>query len=433
MDRAGVECLVILTAIITVAGLGGCGAVIDARSPLPAELVESAEIPDIQGVRYWGDVRPVEVIAELRKHFTDTPPIGAHAERIAGRPVIEVLAITGGGANGAFGAGVLSGWSKTGHRPEFELVTGVSAGGLIAPFAFLGAHHDDKLRQIWTQYQTRDLVRVAGLPGLLGGDSLADTKPLFELIQKYVDRSILDEIAAEYRRGRYLLVLTTNLDAQRPVVWNMGAIAASQSPGAADLFHKVLLASAAVPGAFSPVRITVKAGGRLFDELHVDGGVTQQVFVTPLRAPIRAFDPLFPKPPINRFYILENGKQSPVYKSVDQRTLPIATRAIQTLLTSQTEGQIYRIYRRVRDADARFALLSIPPSFPYEPEEVFDKAYQKKLFDVGVALGSQPNPWQARPPELVPTARRPKPSETKPIPRTDGDTEFGAESFFAAH
>ena len=174
------------------------------------------------------------------------PRIAQGATRVRGRPVVEILALSGGGGDGAFGAGVLTGWSERGDRPEFEVVTGVSAGAIIAPFAYLGPRYDGALREIWTKYQTSQIATAQILPGILGGASLADNAPLEDLIARYADKRLLREIAAEYRKGRMLFVLTTNLDAQRPVVWNLGEIAASLRPGSLELSSTVISTSAAM-------------------------------------------------------------------------------------------------------------------------------------------------------------------------------------------
>ena len=195
-------------------------------------------------------------------------------------PVSNLLAISGGAEDGAFGAGLLVGWSDTGTRPSFDLVTGVSSGALIAPFAFLGREYDGQLREIFTKYGRQDIFTY-NVPGLLEGSALADDAPLARLIERYVDDAFMQDIARERAKGRVLLIGTTNLDTQRPVMWDMGRIAMSRNPDAKSLFRKILLASATLPEIFPPVRIQVRVGGQNYDELHVDGGVTRQVFMTP--------------------------------------------------------------------------------------------------------------------------------------------------------
>jgi len=283
-----------LLLVILVAGTSSGCATLSPRSPVPQELVATAGIPGpgLGHVRFWGDEAPKDVVADIRRKMPGLSRL-AESPRQNGVPVVNYLAVSSGGDAGAFAAGLLVGWTRSGRRPRFEVVTGVSAGALIAPFAFLGPAFDKDLEAIWTHYGSEDLIAKQPLAVLLGGSALADTAPLADLIAHYVDRRLLDAIGAEYRKGRLLLIGTTNLDAQRPVIWNMGEIALSRHPQALTLFRQVVLASVSIPVAFPPVRIEVEAGGELRDELHVDGGTTRKVFIAPLQLSLRSLDPLY--------------------------------------------------------------------------------------------------------------------------------------------
>ena len=240
------------------------------------------------------------------------------------------------------------------------------------------------------------------MPGLLGGSSLADTGPLQNLIDKYIDRALLRAVAREYAKGRLLFIGTTNLDAQRPVVWNMGEIAASNHPDALDLFRKVIMASAAIPGAFPPVQIPVVAGGKAYDELHVDGGTTREVFVSPINVPFRTYDVLYQKPPIRRIYVIKNGKAVPEQEVVEPKTLSIVARSIYTLIKNQNLGEIYRIWRMARDDGAAFNFIAVPPGFAVKANQFFDPVYQQALFEEGRKTGRGRIPWMNKPPDLIP-------------------------------
>ncbi len=396
--------LCVLLLVGGMAGAAGCGVSPGRNGIADATLADRAGIAGLPSVRYWGDEAPADIAAEVRKRLPNMPKLAQGATRVDGRPVVELLALSGGGYDGAFGAGLLAGWTQRGDRPQFEVVTGVSAGAIIAPFAFLGPKYDGQLKKIWTEYRTSELVTAQVLPGLLGGPALADTAPLERLIEKYVDQRMLREVAAEYRKGRILLVGTTNLDAQRPVVWNMGEIAASRHPQAPALFRKVLLASSAIPGAFPPVNIPVEVEGKRFEEMHVDGATTREVFVLPAPVPFKAFDPLYSAPPIRKIYIVKNGKIAPETDVVDAKAIPIAVRAISTLIKSQHMGELYRIYRMAKDADAEFNFIAVPPTFDQKPKELFDPDYQTALFEEGYALGRKGTGWMKAPPERRATA-----------------------------
>lgn len=381
--------------------VAGCG-VMDMRNAVPsAALAERAALPGLPGIRAWGDEAPRDVAKEIRTRFPNLPRLSADDARIPGRPTVDILALSGGGGDGAFGAGVLTGWTELGTRPKFDVVTGVSAGAIIAPFAFLGPAYDTQLREVWTQYSTSQIITAQIVPGLLGGSALADTAPLAELIARYVDKKMLREIAAEYRKGRMLMVGTTNLDAQRPVVWNMGEIAASNHPASLELFRKVILASAAIPGAFPPVTLQVAVDGKTYDEMHVDGGTAQEVFVSPMDVPLTAFDKLYTRPPVRRIYIIKNGKITPEQEEVKPQTIPIATRAILTLIKSQNQSGLYKIWRRARDAGADFNFVAVPAEFQGRPKEVFDPVYQSALFEEGRRMIKTPKPWMSAPPQIV--------------------------------
>jgi hypothetical protein len=416
--------LIVATALI----LSGCAATIERNGIASAKLAAVAEVKGMPDVRFWADEVPKDPIAEIKHRTAHLPPIARDAKRMGGRRLIETLALSGGGSDGAFGAGVLAGWTKRGDRPEFEVVTGVSAGAIIAPFAYLGPSEDEKLHTIWTQYKQDEVITTQFLPALFGGPALADTTPLEKLIAQYVDREFLDRIAAQYKRGRILMVLTTNLDAQRPVVWNMGEIALHRTPEATELFRKVILASAAIPAAFPPVKIEVEADGKTYDELHVDGGTTRELFVLPVQAPLKAFDPLFPEPPIRRFFIIKNGKVAPEQEVVKPTTLQIASRSISTLIKSQNQGELYRIYRIAIDGGADFNFMAVPSSFEFKTKQIYDPKYQAALYAEGVEEGRK-GAWLKSPPGqtpiTVPTAAKSpsapaaKPSTT-PAPSATG-------------
>ena len=267
----------------------GCGSV-PKRHPLPPELSTTARIPGIPDARIWGDEIPHyadEWFAQSREELQERYPAWFGKEH-------NYLAISGGGAKGAFGAGLLVGWTAAGDRPEFQMGTGISTGALTAPFAFLGPDYDHVLEEIYTNYSTEDLLKKRNLLKAITMDALYSTKPLAALIARYFDEEVLEALAAEARKGRSLNIGTTNLDAERPVVWRVSAIAASDDPGRLELIRKIILASASIPVAFPPVAFEVEAGGQRYDELHADGGATTQVFLYPAQIDIRDFDKLIP-------------------------------------------------------------------------------------------------------------------------------------------
>ena len=223
-----------------------------ARIPLPASEMEAATVLSVPAgtdeIRIWGDERPAWV-----NEFLNAPDseVKAKFPDIYGQPH-SYLALSGGGLNGAYGAGMLVGWTASGKRPQFTMVTGISTGSLIAPFAFLGSAYDRQLEEIYTKYSTDDLVKRRSLLGMVSQASAADVTPLKSVIAHYVDANLIAAVAAEHRKGRRLFVGTTNLDASRPVMWNIGAIANSSDPGAANSHTRGPVGLGLDPGRVSP-------------------------------------------------------------------------------------------------------------------------------------------------------------------------------------
>jgi Patatin-like phospholipase len=393
-DCSSSQASFLVLALVTL--LWGCAS-LDSRNPVPETLVTEARVPGMERARWLGDEAPADIAAEIRRTLPGITKL-AESPREKGRPVVNYLALSSGGDDGAFAAGVLVGWTRSGRRPRFEFVTGVSAGALIAPFAFLGSAYDKYLESIWTGHAGADLITPQPLAVLLGGNALADSQPLAQLIAQYVDRRLLQAIAREYRGGRLLLVATTNLDAQRPVVWNMGEIALHPGPEAVTLFRQVLLASISIPVAFPPVRIQVEAGGRVRDELHVDGGTTRKLFIAPLQLSLRALEPFYSAPPQNRFYIIANTKLAPEWKLAETDLLGIAQSSLAAINKSHAAGDLFRLYLLATREGADFNLALIPSTFSVRPNRPFDPGYMAALFAAGLNhAGSQ---WLKRPPEL---------------------------------
>ena len=314
----------------------------------------------------------------------------------------DFLALSGGGSYGAFGAGVLCGWSEHGTRPTFDLVTGVSTGALTAPFAFLGSSADAGLRQVYTGITIADVLRQRSLIAAVFDDALADTAPLFGTISRHVDEAMLAGIAAGYREGRLLLVGTANLDAQTPVIWNIGAIAASGDPRALDLIRKLLLASASIPGAFPPVMIDVTVGGQPHQEMRVDGGAFVQLFLYPSTVTQARRERLRRRLPVQpaEAYIIRNARLDSEWAAVDRRAMTIAGRAISSMIASAGYNDILRSFNTTQADQVGFNLAYIGSDFTGTFTSPFDQAYMRQLFDYGFARARRGMNWAKQPPAL---------------------------------
>ena len=362
-------------------------------NPLPGELADQAQIPGMSDVRLWADRAPEHI------EFWQSMPEDELRTKLGGIMDREhnYLAISGGGANGAFGAGLLNGWSESGTRPEFTIITGISTGGLIAPFAFLGAAYDQKLKEIFTSYSTRDLIIQRSYINVIRNDSIADTAPLRALITEYVDEEMVQAIAAEHRNGRILMIGTTDLDAARPVMWDIGLIANSGSPGARNLIQDVMLASASIPGAFPPVRIDVEVDGKRYDEMHVDGGVTSQVFLYPLGLDWRKVEKRLNVQGRPKLFVIRNAYLEPDRVIVEPRLVPILERTISSLIRTQGVGDLFRLYLgSVRDG-LQFHLASIPDDFENTSSEPFDREYMNALYERARSMMVEGSPWVTDP------------------------------------
>jgi predicted acylesterase/phospholipase RssA len=398
--RSALRAAVIGSSVLLTAGC----ATMAPRNVLPQASASQIELQGFHNIRFWGDASAHDIHSIMTADAPKAEMLASFAAE-RHRPVSNLLAISGGAEDGAFGAGLLVGWSDAGTRPTFDLVTGVSSGALIAPFAFLGREHDGQLREIFTKYGRKDIFTY-NVSGLLEGSALADDTPLAKLIEKYVDDAFLKEIAAERIKGRILLIGTTNLDTQRPVLWDMGRIAMSNNREAIALFRKILLASATLPGVFPPVRIQVRVGGQNYDELHVDGGVTRQVFIAPSIVSFVSSDRKSGIPAAkSRLFVIRNGKIDPEWQSVRENVLSVTQRSISTLIKNQGIGDLYRIYSVTKRDGIDFSLASIPADFGNTSDEPFDQKYMVALFDRGYDLASHNYSWVKAPPGLELTAQ----------------------------
>ncbi len=378
--------------------LQGC-AMPDRETPVPAAHSTEATVLGIPNERFY----PSNGVAALEQEFI------AAVERMrssgfiadgASLPEIQMLAVSGGGENGAFGAGLLCGWTAQGSRPVFELVTGVSTGALIAPFAYLGPRYDAQLRSVYTELSPDEVLRSRYFGAAIFDDAMADNSPLFRTISRYVNEAMMADIARAYESGRLLLIGTTNLDAQLPVIWNVGAIARSGHPRALDTVRRIMLASAAIPGAFPPSMIDVTLDGKPHQEMHVDGGAFAQAFLYPAavmqsrRARMLRKQPVLPAVA----YVIRNGRLDPEWAAVERRTLGIASRAISTMIAASGYNDVTRIYANTLRDGIDFNLAFIGTDFNEQLPSPFDTKFMRDLFEYGYAKALHGYAWAKQPP-----------------------------------
>jgi hypothetical protein len=364
--------------------LGGCQHVLD-RATDAAEA-DKAVLAGYGEIRTYRDARADEMPTDSR----DWAPSG-------NRNGLDFLIVSGGGSGGAFSVGVLSAWSDMETRPSFDVVTGVSTGALIAPYAFLGSSYDAALVHLYTSGIARKLVASKGPAGIFGSSLLKD-EPLRRLVESAITPAVLRQVAAEHRKGRRLFVLTTNLDTQRGVVWNMGAIGASGRLDAQKLFHDIIVASASIPGVYPAVMITAQADGREFQEMHSDGGAVSQMLMPPQALLASSEMPASSREREKvRFYAIVNNALMPEFDATRNRTLSAISRAYSINMKSQAQSELTALYNFARRTGAEFHVAAIDEQIPYSVLDPFDTEYMQAVYDVGYTRHLSGGLWKDTP------------------------------------
>ncbi|MBX3538437.1 MAG: patatin-like phospholipase family protein [Chelatococcus sp.] len=371
-----------LATICLLTCLSGCLA--PERIPYHASIASTASIEGFENIRMDADSRgtPSQVRSWL--------PVSRHKE-------VNYLVLSGGGAGGAFSVGALKAWSEKGQRPQFDIVSGVSTGALIAPYAFLGPAYDETLVDLYTSGVAEKLVDMDFLPlGLLGA-GLLKQEPLRTMIERYLTRDIVAKIAAEHRKGRRLLVLTSNLDSQKAVIWNMGAIANSDRPDAVRLFRDIITASASIPGLYPAVLIKAKSGLQHFEEMHSDGGSASQILTIPEGWMADAENANWPRAANFNMYILVNNALMPEFATTTNNTFIVAARASSSLVKSQTRSALLATYAYSKKMGIRFHMASIDEEIPYDMTNPFSTTYMRAVYEIGYRKMIGNSLWKDRP------------------------------------
>jgi len=373
------------------------------RNPVPPELEEVVEVVHMSHVRAWGDSFDQAWHDDVVQSIKDEPE-GLFPRGPNGEFQYSGLSMSGGGEHGAFGAGFLKGWSASGSRPIFKVVTGISTGALIAPFALLGSEYDDTLEEVYTQVTADDIFLERSILGAYWRESLADNQPLRNMVEEYISDEIIDAIAVAHNNGQRLLIGTTNFDAQRAVIWSMGAVANSKHPDAYDLFRNIIVASAAIPILFPPTFIEVEAEGEVYDEMHVDGGTMGQMIyfgsTIDWKAVLQEASGELEPVDNSVLYIIIDGEIDHHYDVVPRRLVSIADRTIQTMVKASALSSLYKMYLHAEVNGHDFKYISLPRTYepyddtPYDPEEM------RRMFRIGHKMGLKGDTWLSTPLEF---------------------------------
>jgi len=376
----------------------GCVSTPERLNAVPSSITAKAEIPGMPGVRYVAGGDVTDFVNLSVEGYRREQAYRASQGITEALPPAIFLAVSGGGDNGAFSAGLLNGWTENGTRPEFKLVTGISTGALIAPFAFLGPKYDATLKEVYTTITSKDVIKTRNFIAGVFGDAMADNAPLWALTRKSVNADLLRQIAAEYAKGRFLLIGTADLDARRPIIWDMGKIASYGDQKALDLFISIMMASASIPGGFPPVMIDVEAEGKHYQEMHVDGGTMAQVFVYPAALSAEKMQSATGTTRDRSLYVIRNARLDPDWAHVERKTMSIAGRAVNSLIHTQGIGDLYRIYATAERDGVDYNLAFIPSTFNAPHKEEFDNSYMRELYAVGHDMALKGFPWLKTPP-----------------------------------
>lgn len=383
-------------AALLAAGVASCAS-LERLPAVPLSLSSQIQPLDIAYARFYPDdngKQLEEIAADLGQRELKALGITDYSKL----PPSYYLAISGGGDDGAFGAGLLVGWTQRGDRPEFRIVTGISTGALSAPFAFLGPDYDDELKEVYTGITADNIFEKRGPIEALVGDAATDSSPLRKLIATHVTPEMIRRIGEEYNKGRALLIATTNLDQGRAVIWNIGAIAQSRDPRARELIIEVLRASASIPGVFPPVMLDVTVDGKRYEEMHVDGGAVNQAFLYPPSLNLRKISK---KRGIHRkrtAYVIRNGRRYRPEENVDRETLKIAGQAISTMIASAGVNDAFRIYLTTQRDGVAFNLAMIGDDYTIPYKNPFEKDYMQALYQYGFEKGKAGYSWLTKPP-----------------------------------
>ncbi len=386
--------------IATATLLMAAGCATTTRVAPATALIPPRDLVDLDAPGVYRTYDPEKAIEFLR---------GNRVARAASAPRRNVLALSGGGMYGAYTAGVLKGWTASGKRPTFDVVTGISTGSLIAPFAFLGPEYDDFLRERYTNVRSQDIYQMRSWVTLLWSDSIALSTPLRRLIAKEIDEPLLAKIAAAHAQGRRLYVGTTSLDSKRLVVWDMGAMASSSRPGKLELFRDVILASCSVPGVLPPVSIDVSVDGERSSELHADGGVTASIFAdfSMLRGPRQGAAESWTPPEAANVYAIVAGKIYPDPGRVQNGLFSVADESLTTVLKARSDGDLMKLFLMTTLTGGQFNLAAVPQAMPVGANALdFDPVLMRALFDTGYQFAACGKPWRDTPPGVEPDEQR---------------------------
>ncbi|NVN80898.1 MULTISPECIES: patatin-like phospholipase family protein [unclassified Vibrio] len=308
---------------------------------------------------------------------------------------LNILALSGGGANGAFGAGILIGLEESGQLKDYSIITGISAGALMAPFVFIGGDAFSKMKDVMLNINDKSVLGKKNFLNTVFKDAFTDGENLYQFIAEAFPEPMIEQIAAQHRRGKRLFIGSTHFDSGELVIWNVGAIANSDMPDKSELIYKVLAASASIPGVFPPQFIDVEHEGEIFEELHVDGGLATQVFFNPSNFDYQQISDALGLDTSPQLDVIRNGALKAPYHSLRDKGLDLVAKSVSSLTLAQTRGDLYRMkyISEINHIDMQFTYIEYDFGYAKRTKDMFDEHYLLTIYEYGYHKATQGKPW----------------------------------------
>ncbi|ENM6583207.1 patatin-like phospholipase family protein [Vibrio alginolyticus] len=354
-------------------------------SPSNYKDVEIANSTLAEPLRMWANEAP----DFLYSAHNQTTPIKVEGEQL------NILALSGGGVNGAYGAGVLMGLQEKGELKDYAIITGVSAGALIAPFVFIGGDAMPKMKEVMLNINDKNILGKKNFLNTLFKDAFTDGENLYDFIADAYPEPMIEAMAQQHRNGKRLFIGSTHFDSGELVIWNIGAIANSDLADKSELIYKVLAASASIPGVFPPQFIDVEHDGETLEELHVDGGLAAQVFFNPSNFNYQQISDALGLEKAPQLDVIRNGALKAPYRPLKDKGLDLVSKSVSSLTLAQTRGDLYRMkyISEINDIEMQFTYIDQDFRYAKVTKDMFDHRYLLTIYEYGFKKATQGQLW----------------------------------------
>ena len=359
---------------------------LDVRVPQSTyKYVEVASSTPNEPLRMWANEAP----DFLYSAHNQTTPIKVEGEQL------NILALSGGGVNGAYGAGVLMGLQEKGELKDYAIITGVSAGALIAPFVFIGGDAMPKMKEVMLNINDKNILGKKNFLNTLFKDAFTDGENLYDFIADAYPEPMIEAMAQQHRNGKRLFIGSTHFDSGELVIWNIGAIANSDLADKSELIYKVLAASASIPGVFPPQFIDVEHDGETLEELHVDGGLAAQVFFNPSNFNYQQISDALGLEKAPQLDVIRNGALKAPYRPLKDKGLDLVSKSVSSLTLAQTRGDLYRMkyISEINDIEMQFTYIDQDFRYAKVTKDMFDHRYLLTIYEYGFKKATQGQLW----------------------------------------